>query len=177
MKTAARGRSHPLEDVAKVTFTSGSTGTPRGVCLSRGHIENTLQALDRVVTPGTSCHHLLVLPLVTLLENIAGLYLSLLQGAEILLYPMAEIGFTKLASLDDKIFFSLLNQARPQSLMHVGRSLMANLVLRPQARLLVTGSTFGSIGFPGFSNYYASDEGTAQKYRHQLYRLACRFRR
>lgn len=42
------------------------------------------------------------------------------------------------------------------SLMHVARNLMPNLMQRPQACLLVIGSTFGSIGFPGFSNYSAS---------------------
>ncbi len=106
-------------DVAKVTFTSGSTGSPKGVCLSLAQIENTVKALDRVVGAGTSKRHLSVLPLVTLLENVAGLYLSLVQGAEILLYPMAQIGFTGLSSVDEKRFFETLETERPQSLILV----------------------------------------------------------
>ena len=83
--------SYALNQIAKITFTSGSTGTPKGVCLSPEQIENTVKALNQVVIAGTSMRHLSVLPLITLLENIAGLYLSLVQGAEIMLYPMAQI--------------------------------------------------------------------------------------
>jgi len=42
------------------------------------------------------------------------------------------------------------------SLMHVSRVLVPNLVQRDNGKLLVIGSTFGSIGFPGFSMYSAS---------------------
>lgn len=108
-----------LEHISKITFTSGSTGTPKGVRLTRDQIENTIKALDQNVVSGTSTRHLSVLPLVTLLENIAGLYLSLVQGAEILLYPMIQIGFNNLSSLDEKQFFNILNITKPQSLILV----------------------------------------------------------
>lgn len=108
-----------LAQISKVTFTSGSTGTPKGVCLGREQIENTVQALNQVVPAGTSHRHLSVLPLVTLLENIAGLYVSLVQGAQILLYPMSEIGFNNLASLDQQQFFKTLRSTQPQSVILV----------------------------------------------------------
>ena len=119
LQPVVEGVSHPLADVAKVTFTSGSTGQPKGVCLSQQQIDSTLQALNHVIEPGTSRRHLSVLPLVTLLENLAGLYLSLLQGAEIILKPMCEIGFSGLASLDAKTFFSVIEREQPQSLILV----------------------------------------------------------
>ena len=42
------------------------------------------------------------------------------------------------------------------SFMQVARILTPNLLQRPEAALVVIGSTFGSIGYPGFSGYCAS---------------------
>lgn len=65
----------------KVTYTSGSTAEPRGVCLT----QDTLAAVAGSIA-GVGRHlglrrHLCLLPLATLLENVAGLYAGWLAGA------------------------------------------------------------------------------------------------
>ncbi len=57
------------------------------------------------------------------------------------------------------------------SLMQVCRFLMPNLTRREHGRLVVIGSTFGSIGYPGFSSYCASKfalRGYVQSLRREL---------
>lgn len=76
----------------KITYTSGTTGSPKGVCLSA---ESMLSVADSVVkaTHITSeAKHLCVLPLSTLLENVAGVYAALIAGATIYLLPSDQVG-------------------------------------------------------------------------------------
>jgi acyl-CoA synthetase (AMP-forming)/AMP-acid ligase II len=88
-----------------------------------------------------------VLPLVTLLENIAGLYLSLVQGAEIMLYPMAQIGFTGLSSLDEKRFFATIDRLQPESMIMVPELL--RLLMLGVSRNVVDPKTFNFIAVGG----------------------------
>lgn len=68
-------------DTAKITYTSGTTGTPKGVCLSAQLMENVAHALAVATRMNTQDRHLCLLPLATLLENIGGVYAPLLSGA------------------------------------------------------------------------------------------------
>ena len=100
----------------KVTFTSGSTGTPKGVCLSWTQQEQQARVLaDAVGITGT--RHLCVLPLGTLLENIAGVYAPLLAGGEVVVRSLAELGFqgSRLASIPQ--FLQTLSAVQPQTLI------------------------------------------------------------
>lgn len=77
---------------AKITYTSGTTGNPKGVCLS---IENMLTVAESVVKAtgiAGDAKHLCVLPLSTLLENVAGVYAALIAGATIYLLPSEKTG-------------------------------------------------------------------------------------
>jgi long-chain acyl-CoA synthetase len=67
---------------AKVTYTSGSTGRPKGVCLSQGQLESVAASLVEVIGADYAGRHLPILPLSILLENVAGLYVTLLAGGE-----------------------------------------------------------------------------------------------
>ena len=104
------------EGTQKITFTSGSTGQPKGVCLS---VEQQLLqaaaladavALDRP-------RHLCLLPLSTLLENIAGVYTPLLCGGEVIIPSLAEIGFQGSSSLDAEQFCRTISHYSPQSMI------------------------------------------------------------
>lgn len=65
---------------AKITYTSGTTGTPKGVCLSAAQMENVARALADTTQMTPEDRHLCLLPLATLLENIGGVYAPLLSG-------------------------------------------------------------------------------------------------
>ena len=65
----------------KITYTSGTTGQPKGVCLDARAQLAVAESLWQASLPCAVEHHLCVLPLATLLENIAGLYAPLLAGA------------------------------------------------------------------------------------------------
>lgn len=75
---------------AMVTYTSGSTGTPKGVCLSQQGMETVAQSLLSVLGTDTAQRHLSVLPLAVLLEQIGGLYTSLLAGGSYVIAPLAQ---------------------------------------------------------------------------------------
>lgn len=67
----------------KITFTSGTTGTPKGVCLPFYGLERVADSvLSAVATPSTS-RHFAAMPLAVLLENVAGAYAALMAGCRI----------------------------------------------------------------------------------------------
>lgn len=77
--------------LCKITYTSGSTGSPKGVCLTHEGIEQLNQALLEVLGTSFARHHLSVLPLSVLLENVAGLYPALMAASTIHLYDSAAL--------------------------------------------------------------------------------------
>ncbi|GAB3244754.1 acyl-CoA synthetase family protein [Chitinimonas naiadis] len=80
------------EDTIKLTYTSGTTGDPKGVCLSAAQLDATVAALDEAIGPLNVARHLCVMPLAVLLENLAGIYLPLLRGVPVELPTLAELG-------------------------------------------------------------------------------------
>lgn len=90
---------HAPKKTSKITFTSGSTGDPKGVCLSEEN--QTVVARSLVDVIGLDApRHLCLLPLPTLLENIAGVYAPLFACGTIIVPNEASRGFagSKLAS-------------------------------------------------------------------------------
>jgi len=85
---------------AKITYTSGTTGQPKGVCLSLSQMMAVSHALAERVAPAKVEQHLTLLPLATLLENITGLYVPLLTGACSRIPSLGELGFTGSSSLN-----------------------------------------------------------------------------
>ena len=85
---------------AKITYTSGSTGQPKGVCLSLEQMMAVCDSLARRVAPARVEKHLTLLPLTTLLENLTGLYVPLLTGACSQIPSLKELGFEGSSKLD-----------------------------------------------------------------------------
>lgn len=78
--------------VAKISYTSGTTGTPKGVCLRQTAIDNVARSLSNRAALQSGDRHLSLLPLSTLLENIGGIYASLLAGATCCLPSLHALG-------------------------------------------------------------------------------------
>lgn len=85
---------------AKLTFTSGTTGTPKGVCLSLAKQLQVARSLAAATAELGIARHLCLLPLAVLLENIAGIYAPLLAGAECLVPPLARVGLLGSSAFD-----------------------------------------------------------------------------
>ena len=80
---------------AKITFTSGTTGDPKGVCLSQAGMERVSASLVEAIGKDKAGIHLPALPLAVLLENVAGLYTTLLAGGHYRALSQATIGLGK----------------------------------------------------------------------------------
>lgn len=85
---------------AKVTYTSGTTGDPKGVCLSLAQMEAVAVALKEASAAQAVDRHLSLTPLSTLLENIGGIYTPLLAGACTHLLPLQQVGLRGASWLD-----------------------------------------------------------------------------
>jgi long-subunit acyl-CoA synthetase (AMP-forming) len=96
------------DSTAKITYTSGTTGNPKGVCLSNENMLNVAKAIATATAVSSADTHLSVLPLATLLENVAGVYATLLAGASCHLLPNHEIGLSGATGLDIKKLLATL---------------------------------------------------------------------
>ena len=112
---AGAGSARP-EGTQKITFTSGSTGQPKGVCLSVEQQLLQAAALANAVALDKP-RHLCLLPLSTLLENIAGIYTPLMCGGEVIIPSLAEIGFQGSSSLDAHQFCRTISTYSPHSMI------------------------------------------------------------
>lgn len=99
-------------NTAKVTYTSGTTGNPKGVCLSVDNMLNVASAIAAATKLKTHDVHLSVLPLATLLENVAGVYATLLTGASCVLLPNAQIGLNGASGLNVQQLLSALKSTQ-----------------------------------------------------------------
>jgi long-subunit acyl-CoA synthetase (AMP-forming) len=100
----------------KLTFTSGSTGTPKGVCLSNAQLLRQARVLADVVGLKAP-RHLCVLPLATLLENVAGVYAPLLAGGTVELRSMEALGMSGSRMTDPRRFLHTLSSVQPDTLI------------------------------------------------------------
>ncbi len=134
------------QGTAKVTYTSGTTGQPKGVCLSGETLQSVVVALCEAVAAGTSDRSLSLLPLTTLLENIAGLYAPLWSGAMAQIPGLASCGFSGSSGLRVEGLFSALGRAKPtitvlvpQLLKAIVGGLVAGLSLPESLRFVAVG--------------------------------------
>ena len=88
------------EGTVKITFTSGTTGTPKGVCLGRAGLAAVAGGVAEALGPLAIGRHLSALPLAVLLENVAGTLAALSQGATCVVPPLQHVGLQGSSSFD-----------------------------------------------------------------------------
>lgn len=152
-----------------ISFTSGTTGQPKGVCLTRADMETVAASLVEASAALRPRRHLCVLPLATLLEQIGGLYAPILAGAHISVPTLAELGYSGAAGLDVACLLRCLHRHRPDSVILVPQLLSALVAAGEQGASLpdalrlvaVGGGRVGSdllrraqqLGLPVFEGY------------------------
>jgi long-subunit acyl-CoA synthetase (AMP-forming) len=140
--------SQPLlpQGTACITYTSGTTGQAKGVCLDAASLMTVANSLVEAARPLSPRRHLCLMPLSTLLENVSGLYAALLSGAQIAVPPLAEIGYTGAAGLDVARLLACLHRYRPESAILLPQLLLALVSAAEQGQALPSSLRFLAVG-------------------------------
>jgi len=145
-----RRQAEPVElpvGTTKISYTSGSTGAPKGVCLSAEGLLDTARALKLRLADLPIERHLCVLPLSLLLENSAGIYAPLLRGAEVHLPGLAELGWQGMSGFDPCLLQQQVAAVGANSVILVPELLKAWTLLLAQAGLRAPDSlSFAAVG-------------------------------
>lgn len=162
-------------NTAKITYTSGTTGQPKGVCLSDEAMLNVASSIQKMVGLTHEDQHLCVLPLATLLENVAGLYATLLAGGTAHIMPNHIVGLNG-SSLDIHRLLQALIDTKastailiPELLSALVNTLEAGVLTLSHLRFLAVGGASVSpdlikrankIGLPVFEGYGLSESAS-----------------
>lgn len=130
----------------KISYTSGTTGNPKGACLSADLLEAVAGALTQRTASLDIGRHLCLLPLAVLLENVAGAWAALLSNAELILPPLAETGLTGSSGLDPAAFVDCIHRHRPHSIIVLPELLKAMCGLVAAGMLDPSGQKLVAVG-------------------------------
>ncbi len=172
-RLAPQPRRALASTLVKVTYTSGTTGTPKGVCLTWDALQPVVDALGAAGEVDRRDVALALLPLSTLLENIGSLYVPLRAGAQAVLPSLAETGLLGAAGLDPQRLLACLDRYRPSGLILIPQLLQAlveageaGLGLPPSLRFVAVGGApvaerllarARALGLPVYQGYGLSE--------------------
>ena len=164
---------------AKITFTSGTTGTPKGVCVDAQALQAVAAGLVEAMAPLDIRRHLCALPFAVLLENIAGLMAPLLRGATCITLPLVALGLAGSSSFDAARFHATVVAQQPNSIILLPQMLRAwtGYLMQTAQRapdslrmVAVGGAAVGAkllraacdVGIPAFEGYGLSEGASVQ---------------
>lgn len=164
---------------AKITYTSGSTGAPKGVCLCQSAMERVADGVVQALGPLGIKRHLSALPFAVLLENVAGQMAARRQGATLITVPLSELGWQGSSQFDVAIFHAAVLRHRPDSLILLPQMLRAwvGLLMQSGQRapaglkfVAVGGAAVGApliaaaqaLGIPAYEGYGLSEGASVQ---------------
>jgi long-subunit acyl-CoA synthetase (AMP-forming) len=158
---------------AKITFTSGTTGAPKGVCLTAAAQRAVARSLAGAMRGLGIERHLCLLPLAVLLENVAGVYAPLAAGAQWIAPPLAEVGMSGSAGFDPRACLAAIASHAahsvillPQMLLSLANVLEAGAPLPRSLRFVAVGGARVSpalieraraVGLPVYEGYGLSE--------------------
>lgn len=108
-----------------LSFTSGSTGEPKGVGLSAAALDAVRDGVVAALGELGIERHLSALPYAVLLENLAGLAAARRQGATVLAQPLASLGLQGASQFDAARFDAVVRERAPHSLILLPQMLRA----------------------------------------------------
>jgi long-chain acyl-CoA synthetase len=173
-------RAPPMpRGTTKITFTSGTTGVPKGVCLGADSMQRVADGLLQALQPLDIRRHLCALPFAVLLENIAGLMAPLARGATCIVLPLKELGLEGSSRFDAARFQAAVLRHQPNSIILLPQMLRAwvhhllNARERAPASLrmvAVGGAAVGprllaaarAVGLPAYEGYGLSEGASVQ---------------
>lgn len=135
-----------LENTQKITFTSGTTSEPKGVCLSTDQQWQVASALENALRSLQIKKHLNLLPLSVLLENIAGVYTAMLCGAENICPPLEEIGLKGASGFNANTCLDAIHQYQAESIILLPQMLQALVAVVAKNDPRIQSLKFAAVG-------------------------------
>ncbi len=133
-------------NIQKITFTSGTTGDPKGVCLTQAQQLAVASGLNQATASLKIERHLCLLPFSVLLENIAGVYAPMMAGADIICPPLEETGLKGASSFDANQCLNTIEKYQAESIILLPQMLMALLQASAPGDPRLTSLKFIAVG-------------------------------
>ncbi|MFT7533732.1 MAG: long-chain acyl-CoA synthetase [Gammaproteobacteria bacterium] len=135
-----------LPRTCKISYTSGTTGTPKGVHISFDSIDKTVHSLVETIGKDAVTRHLCALPFSMLLENVAGIYSVLACGGCCIVPSFSELGLAGSSKLDIARFSAVISTYEPTSMITVPAVLKGMLYGISQLNCKVSSLCFVALG-------------------------------